>query len=131
MAPQNIEMNDVKLTKYTKQFRTEVNATICRSKHQRNKFNCGVHDHTSMDFEQPPITSDIDLTLKQCKQASKWRPLNLFDHKLTFEKGKKETHHKWKRNVDGDNRNECKSYEWITKDNFQKSYTRYHSESEN
>ena len=62
MAPQNIQMNDVKLTMYTKHFRTEINATICRIKHQRNKFYCGMHDHTSMDIEQPQITSDIDLT---------------------------------------------------------------------
>ena len=34
MAPQNIQMNDVKLTMYTKSFRTEINATICRIKHQ-------------------------------------------------------------------------------------------------
>ena len=52
-----------------------------------------MHDHTSMDIEQPQITSDIDLTAEQCKQASEGRSLTLFDHKLTFEKGKKETHH--------------------------------------
>ena len=37
MAPQNIEMNDVKLTMYTKHFRTEISALICRIKHPRNK----------------------------------------------------------------------------------------------
>ena len=72
MAPQNIQMNDVKLTKYTKQFRTEINATICRIKHQKTFF-CGMHDHSSMDIEQPQISSDIDLTLEQCKQASEGR----------------------------------------------------------
>ena len=100
MAPQNIELNDVKLTMYTKHFRTEINATIRRIKHQRNRFYCGMHDHTSMDIEQAQITSDIDLTPEQCKQASKGRSLTQFDHKLTFEKGKKETHHKWKGDVD-------------------------------
>ena len=119
MAPQNIQMNDVKLTMYTKHFRTEINATICRIKHQRNKFYCGMHDHTSMDIEQPQITSDIDLTPEQCKQASEGRSLTLFDHKLTFEKGKKEIHHKIIGDKDGDNRNECDGYEWITKDTFE------------
>ena len=38
MAPQIIQMNDVNLTMYTKHFRTEINATICRNKNQRNKF---------------------------------------------------------------------------------------------
>ena len=94
MTPQNIQMNDVKLTMYTKHFRTEINATICRIEHQRNKFHCGMHDHTSMDIEQPQITSVIDLTPEQCKQASEGRSHTLFDHKLIFEKGKKEIHHK-------------------------------------
>ena len=119
MAPQNIQLNDVKLTMYTKQFRNEINAIICRIKHQRNKLYCGMHDHTSMDIEQPQITSDIDLTAEPCKQETEGRSLNLFDHKLTFEKGKKETHHKWTGNVDGGNRNEREGYEWITKDTFE------------
>ena len=78
-----------------------------------------MHDHTSMDTEQPQITSDIDLTPEQCKEASDWRSLTLLYQKLTFENGKKETHHKWKGDVNGDYVNECKGYEWITKDNFE------------
>ena len=112
-------MNDVKLTMYTKHFRSEINTTICRIKHQRNKFYCGMHDDTSMDIEQPQITSDIDLTPEQCKQAYEGRSLTLFDQKLTFENGNKEIHHKWTGNLDGDNRNECECYEWITKDTFE------------
>ena len=119
MAPQNIQINDVKLIVYTKHFRTEINATICKIKHRRNRFFCGMHDHTSMDIEQPQITSDIDLTPEQGKQASEGKSLTLFDHKLTFEKGKNETHHKWIGDVNGDYINECKGYEWITKDTFE------------
>ena len=33
MAPQNIQMNDVKLTMYIKHFRTEINATFYQIKH--------------------------------------------------------------------------------------------------
>ena len=62
MAPQNIEMNDVKLTMYIKHFQIEINATICRIKHQRNRFYCGMHDHTSMDIKQAQNTNDIDMT---------------------------------------------------------------------
>ena len=94
MAPQNFQMNDMKLTMYTKHFRTEINSTICRIKHQRNIFHCGSYDHTSMDIEQPQITSDLDLTPEQCKRASKGRSLTLFDHKLTFGRGKKERERK-------------------------------------
>ena len=78
-----------------------------------------MHDHTIMDIEQLQKTSGIDQTPEQCKLASEERSLTLFDHKLTFEKGKKETHHKWTGDVNGDHVNECKGYEWITKDNFE------------
>ena len=65
IAPHKIEMNDVNLTMYMKFFRTEINATLCRIKHQRNRFYCGSHYQTSMDIGQPQITSDIDMTLEQ------------------------------------------------------------------
>ena len=68
-------MNDVQLTMYTKHFRTEINAKICRIKHQLNRFYCGMHDHPSLDIEKPQKISDIDLTPEQCKQASEGRSL--------------------------------------------------------
>ena len=119
MAPQNIQMKDVKLTMYTKHFRTEINATICQIKHQRNKFYSRMHDQTCMDIEQPQITSDIDLTPEQCKQASEGQSLTLFDHKLTSEKGKKEIHQKWTGDKSEDYRNECDGKGWITKNTFE------------
>ena len=119
MAPQNIQMKDVKLTMHTKHFETEINATICQINHQRNKFLCGMHDHTSMDIEQPQITSNIDLTPEQCKQASEGRSLTPFDHKLTFERRKKQIHHKWTGDSSEDYRNECDGKGWITKDTFE------------
>ena len=78
-----------------------------------------MHYDTSMDIEQSQRTSDLDLTPEHGKQASEGRSLALFDHKLIFENGKKEVHHKWIGDVDGDNRNECKGYEWITKNTFE------------
>ena len=78
-----------------------------------------MHDHTSMDNEKPQIRSDIDLTPEQCKQASEGRLLTLFDHKLTFEKGKKGIHHKWTGDKSEDYRKECDGKGWITKDTFE------------
>ena len=119
-APQNIEMNYVKLTMYTKHFRTEINATVCRIIHQRNRFYCEMRDHTNMEIEQPQITSDIDMTPQQCNQASEGRSLTLFDHKLTFEKSKRETNHKWTGDVIGNYVKDCKSNEWISKDTLER-----------
>ena len=62
LAPQIIELNNVELIMYTERSRTEINATICKIKHQRNRFHCGMHDRTSMDIEQAQITSDINVT---------------------------------------------------------------------
>ena len=87
MAPQCIEKQIEKLTMYTKHLRTEMNAIFCRIKLYRNMFFCRMHDHTSMKIEQPQIASDMDLTPKQCQQASEDRSLFLFDHRLTSEKG--------------------------------------------
>ena len=92
------------------------NASICRIKHQGNRFYSGMHEYTSMNIERTLLTSDIHLTPEQCKQASEERSLTLVDSKQTFEESKKETHHKWKRIVDGDYKNEGKVYEWITKE---------------
>ena len=75
-----------------------------------------MHDHTSMDIEQSQMSTDTDLTPDQCKQASEGRPLTPSNHKLTFGKAKKETHHKWTGDVYCDYVNEGKSYERITKD---------------
>ena len=78
-----------------------------------------MHVHTSMAYEQSQITSDIDLTLEQCKQASEGRSVTLFDHKLTFEKGKKKAHHKWTGDKSDYYRIECDSKGWVTKDTFE------------
>ena len=104
---------------YTRHFPTEIKATSCRINDQRNRSFCGMHDHTSMDTEQPQITSDIDRTPEQCEKVSDGTALTLFDHKLTFETGRKETHHKWTGDVNGDYVNECKSYERTTKGTFE------------
>ena len=118
MASQNFELIDLKLIMNRQHFRTEIKATICRIKQQKNRFYCGMHDHTSMEIEQSRMSSDTGLTPEQCKQASEGRPLTPFNHKLTFEKAKKETHHKWTGDVYCDCVNEGKSYERITKDTF-------------
>ena len=51
------------------------------------------------------------------------RSLTLFEHKLSFEKGRKKIHHKWIGDVDGDNRNECEGDEWTTKYTFESNIT--------
>ena len=61
VAPENIDMSYAKIKMYTKSFRTEINATICSVKHQRNRLYCGMNDHSSIDIKQKTITSYLNL----------------------------------------------------------------------
>ena len=103
----NVELNNVKLTKYTKYFSTEINAKNCRIKHKRNSFYRRLDDCTGMGIEQSQVTSDIDPTPQQCNQASGGRSLTLFVGKLNFEEGMKESHQKSDGNAYGEHDNAC------------------------
>ena len=87
VSPENIEINPAIITVYTKHFRTELNATMCCLKHSRFKGHCGYHDHASIDAEQNTITSDIDLSIKQCRRAREEGKIQILDHMVQFKKG--------------------------------------------
>ena len=74
-----------------------------------------MHSQSSIDVKQPQKTGGIHMIPEQRKQASEGRSITRFDHKLIFEKSKKETHHKWEEDVNEEYVKECKGYEWITK----------------
>ena len=86
VAPENIDMSYAKVKMYTKHFRTEINATICSVKHQRNRFYCGMHDHSSIDIKQKTITSYLDLSPAQCRLAAEASQTTLLNHQLTMKK---------------------------------------------
>ena len=121
MAPENVEVSQATISLYTKHFRTTINATMCRIKHQRNRYYCGMHDHTSMDNEQEQITSDLDLTPEQCRTLAKGGELQFFkeEQKVSFDKGEKKIILEVDGDASDDNRNDCDGYEWITKDTFE------------
>ena len=41
IAPEKLEVSRAKITMYTKHFRQEVNATVCRVKYQSEQWHCG------------------------------------------------------------------------------------------
>ena len=49
IAPENLEVSRAKITMYTKHFRQEINATVCRVKYQSEQWHCGFGDDSSMD----------------------------------------------------------------------------------
>ena len=44
IAPENLEVSRAKITMYTKHFRQEINATVCRVKYQSEQLHCGFGD---------------------------------------------------------------------------------------
>ena len=67
------------------------------------------------NIEQPQITSDIDQTPEQCRQASEGWLLSFFNNKLNFEQGKEKNSSKWDGDVKGDYIDECEGFEWMAK----------------
>ena len=46
---ENLEVSRAKITMYTKHFRQEINATVCRVKYANEHWRCGFGDDSSMD----------------------------------------------------------------------------------
>ena len=119
VSPENIEMNPAVITIYTKHFRTDFNATMCRLKHSRFKWQCGYHDHASIDAEQNTITSDIDLSPEQCRRAREEGKIQILDHMVQFKKRNKLIQSYTNRKKSEENRNHCNERSWMTKDTFE------------
>ena len=59
ITPEDLEISKAKVVLYTKHFRKELNATKCRVLHQGEKWNCGHHDHSSIDHTIAGITRTL------------------------------------------------------------------------
>ena len=64
-TPEELEISKAKFVLHTKHFRKELNATKCRLQHQREKWHCGHHDHSSIDHTIAGIASDIVISPEQ------------------------------------------------------------------
>ena len=126
IAPENLQVSKVKLTKYTKHFRREINATFCRVKYQKEQWHCGFGEDSGMDFHHAGgITIDLTVTASQCRTLVNGGSITLKDETLEFKKGIKTTVVKQK--VFDDNaadlsnkyRNECDSYGWVNRKTFE------------
>ena len=72
IAAENLEVSRAKITVYTKHFRQEINATVCRVKCQNGQWHCGLGDDSSMDAHHTGgITIDLTVTASQCKTLAR------------------------------------------------------------
>ena len=84
ITPEELKIIKAKVVLYTKHFRKEKNATKCRVQHQREKWHCGHHDHSSIDHTIAGITSDIVISPEQCRILAKGKDITLLGHSMNF-----------------------------------------------
>ena len=72
IAPEKLEVSRANLTMYTKHFRQEINATLCRVKYQSEQWHCGFGDNSSMDaHHRGGITTELTVTASQCRTLAR------------------------------------------------------------
>ena len=72
IAPENLEVRRTEITMYTKHFRQEINATVCRVKYQSEQWHCGFGDDSSMHAHHTgAITVDLTVTASQCRTLAR------------------------------------------------------------
>ena len=92
IAPENLEVSREKISMYTKHFRQEINATVCRVKYQSEQWHCGFGDDSSMDAHHSGgITIDLTVLASQCRTLANGVSTTLKDETLEFKKGTKTT----------------------------------------
>ena len=126
IAPENLEVSRAKITTYTKHFRQENNATVCRLKYHSEQRHCGFGDDSSMDAHHTGgIKIDLTVTASQCRTLAKGSSTTLKDETLEFMKAVKTTVVKQKNFDNGGadlsdtDRNECGSHGWVNRKTFE------------
>ena len=66
ITSEQLEISQTKTLLHTKRFQKELNATMCRIQHQREKWRCGHNDHSSIDHTLAGITIDLVISPEQC-----------------------------------------------------------------
>ena len=118
ITPEELEIRKSKFVFYSKHFRKELNDTKCRVQHQREKWHCGYHDHSSIDHTIAGITSDIVISPEQCRTLAKGKDITLLGHSIIFGFDTKNPFVKTYVDTIDDYRNECDGKGWFTRDTF-------------
>ena len=117
-TPEELEVSKAEVVLYTKHFRKKLNATKCRVQHQREKWHCGHHDHSSIDHTIAGITSDIIIPPEQCRTLAKGKDITLLGYSINFGFDTKDRFVRNYGDTIDDYRNECEGKSWITRDTF-------------
>ena len=122
VQPENIKVAHAYVTLYQRHYRTKVNATMCRIKHQSMRWFCDSFDSSGIDARQNMITTDLHLSADQCKLAADRGYLNLgyaSIGNIPFKFNVKTVTNAHAGKVDGKHHNECDGRSWIKLDTFE------------
>ena len=103
-------------------YKTELEATICKAAHQRLKRFCDTFDDSGLSATQAAISSDIKLTAEQCLDAKKTGSATINTHKFPFTKTVKKLTVLNKEDVSDKYSNDCTETGCIYHDTYE-TYT--------
>ena len=111
---------------YTKHFRQEINATVCRVKYQSERWHCGFGDVSSMDAHHSGgITIDLTATASQCRTLANGVSITMKENTLESKRGNKTPVVKQKEfdkngaDLSDNYKIECDSLRWVNRKTFQ------------
>ena len=107
IEPQKVKTSKVKAQIVNRFFRGKLEATMCRASHQSIRRYCGLFDASGIDAKRSTITTDVDLTPEQCRQARLTNKLNINGKEIPIELNVRTTYIKKSGPNIGENPNEC------------------------
>ena len=118
ITPEELQIGLMKIILYTKHLQKEINATKCRIQHQREKWHCGLNDHSIIDHTIAGITSDLVISPEQCRRLANGKSINQADQFLAVDYDTKNPTVKSDDSTSGTSRSHCNARGWITLDTF-------------
>ena len=94
-------------------------ATMCRASHQSIRWYCGLFDACGIDAKRSTITTDVDLTPEQCRQARLTNKLSINGKEIPIILNVRTTYIKNSGPNIGENPNESDDSGWIIHDTFE------------
>ena len=119
IEPQNVEISKVKGQIFHRFFRGKLEATMCRASHQIIRWFCGLFDASGIDAKRSTITTDVDLTPEQCRQARLINKLSINGEEIPIKLNVRTTYIKNSGPNIGENPNECDDSGWKIHDTFE------------
>ena len=119
IEPQNVENSKVKGQIFNRFFRGKLEATMCRASHQSIRWYCDLFDASGIDAKRSTITTDVDSTPEQCRQARLTNKLSINGKEILIKLNVRTTYIKNSGPNIGENPNEGDDSGWIIHDTFE------------